>query len=96
MTVLPAAERDLNEAEQFYKEIDPALGERFTQEAVSTLDLVVKSPKLFAYRRKPIRACQLASFPYLVYYIYEVERPRVIAVLHAKRSAREWWLRRKE
>lgn len=87
----PLAERELDEAYQYYEDQTPGLGERFLDEVQHALILLRRHPEAAPKVLGSIRRFVLPLFPYSILY-----RPlkngglRIMAVGHQKRHPRYW------
>jgi plasmid stabilization system protein ParE len=94
-TLLPAAERELTEAIDWYELQRPGLG----VELLGAVDLAMRSiaenparyPEWVANGR--FRCVVLDRFPYVVYFRLASGAPEVVAIAHSKRRP-GYWLRR--
>lgn len=82
----PAAERDLEDAANWYDEQASGLGDRFLAEVRSTLEKVEFRPLAFPVTIGTARRVLLNRFPYSVYYESDDQGWIVLAVLHQRRS----------
>ena len=90
----PTAEAEIARAFGWYARERPALGARFLEDVVATLDDIVDRPKSFPVvhrdrRRAPVRG----RFPYALYFWLSGDTVTIVACIHARRDPRRWQLR---
>lgn len=81
---------DITDILDWYNAQSPDLGDEFIQVFNRAIDLILDHPLAapLVYRRA--RRLVIDRFPYSVFYIYERNRARVIAVMHHRRDPRDW------
>jgi len=88
--LLPAAERELEDAFWWYERQRSGLGLEF----LLAFDAVVESLRRLPEGRELValktRKALLRRFPYLVLYAVEAERILITAVFHARRDPQRW------
>ena len=67
-TFRPQAQTELLTARDWYEREHVGLGEAFAAEVEATLDLVLRSPKLFPVVHGEIRRAMVPRFPYGLFY----------------------------
>ena len=88
--IRPEAESDLQEAYAWYEDQSKGLGADFILCVDASLSLIQRSPELYAQVHKNIRRALTRRFPYGIFYITEVDKIIVLAVLHVKRNPKPW------
>lgn len=88
--IRPEAESDLQEAYAWYENQSKGLGADFILCVDAALSLIQRSPELYAQIHKNIRRVLTRRFPYGIFYIAEVDKIIVLAVLHVKRNPKHW------
>ena len=90
--ILPAARIDIIETIAWYNQQQTGLGKRFRIALTDAISLVREDPRIFAERYRAVRIAPLKKFPYLVYYLFDEQQPRIviIAVLHGGRNPAAW------
>lgn len=79
------AERDLEEIQDYYNKINPAITNNFFIEFFETMDFIEDEPKPYQVRYRGISIAPLHRFPFGVHY-REIEDEIIIyRVLHTKR-----------
>jgi plasmid stabilization system protein ParE len=79
------AKLDINEAKNYYSQIDHKLAKRCTVDITSTIDKLVENPIYHQVRYKNIRIAFTLVFPYGVHYVVENNTIHIIRVFHTKR-----------
>ena len=87
---LSVAELELVEAAQYYDSEREGLGRAYIDAVRATEKRIQRNPRLWAFRRKPVRSCRIDRFPYRLHYVEEAERIVVVAVAHASRRPDFW------
>jgi plasmid stabilization system protein ParE len=85
-----AAERELNEAVDFYDLESPGLGDVFLAEVEHSLAQVEAFPEAAEPIRDGIRRHLLNTFPYALLYSLRAEEVRILAVAHQRRRPFYW------
>jgi toxin ParE1/3/4 len=86
----PEAVAEASDARRWYSEIDPSLGQAFTDELDRAIARVAAAPERWARHVHGTRAFLLHRFPYLLVYRLALDRVQVIAVQHARRRPGYW------
>ena len=87
---LDIAQRELDEAIEYYNAESPGLGEQFLLEVLSTLERIRQYPTAWSPYTQNTRRCQTRRFPYgVVYQIVETEI-LIVAVAHLHRKPGYW------
>ena len=85
------AERELSEAAAYYEKESPGLGERFLDEAWSSILLLQHHPEAASKVWGEVRRFILPRFPYsLLYQALGEDRIHILAIAHQKRHPRYW------
>jgi plasmid stabilization system protein ParE len=90
----PEAEKELNEAIDYYEDIEPGLGYDFALEVHSTINRSVDFPKVWAVLEGDVRRSLVRRFPYGVLYSEEKDGIFIVAVMHLHRKPGCWKSRR--
>lgn len=90
----PAAETELEAAENYYDAIDTELGNRFRAEFEASLDRILDFPEAWQPLSENIRRRRLVSFPFGVVYRVKLDEIRILAVMHLHREPGYWTGRR--
>ena len=86
----PEAEEELNNAIDYYEEIEPGLGYDFALEVFSAIQRSVKFPKAWTVLEGEVRRCLVRRFPYGILYTEEESGIFVIAIMHLHRKPGYW------
>ncbi len=92
--VEPEAERELDDAFQWYESRVRGLGTEFTRAVRAVFATIRRNPEQFARVRGEIRRALVRRFPYAIYYILDPELISVIACVHTRQHPRRWQSRR--
>lgn len=85
-----AADRDVQDARDWYEGQQPGLGRRFASRVADVLDLLGRMPELFGEVGYGVRAATVRRFPHVIYYRVHADRIEVIAVLHGHQDPSAW------
>ncbi len=91
--LLPEAQRELDEAYEWYMLQSEGLGERFLAEVVHSFGLIQQYPTAWHPLSANTRRCRLKRFPYGVIYAVDEQEVIVIAVAHLHRKPGHWTTR---
>ena len=91
----PVAERELNEAIDYYNECQDGLGLEFAKEVYSTIQNILSFPQAWTPLSKNTRRCIINRFPYGVIYQVTDEEIFIIAVMQLNRKPKYWEKRKK-
>ena len=89
-----AAERELNEAVDFYDLESPGLGDVLLAEVEHALTQVEAFPEAAQPLRDGVRRRLLHTFPYALLYSLRTDEVRILAVAHQRRRPFYWEDRR--
>jgi len=84
------AERELNEAAQYYDGEEPGLGSSFLQEVDRCLQSIEAQPEAGVILRGSVRRRLLRRFPYAFLYKIQPSGIRILAVMNLKRRPTYW------
>ncbi len=84
------AERELNEAAQYYDLECPGLGVAFLKEADRCLRSILKHPEAGPIVAGEIRRRLLPGFPFAILYRIRPQEIRILAVMNLKRRPTYW------
>jgi plasmid stabilization system protein ParE len=86
VTLHPAAERDIEEAAEFYeREGSAALAARFVFEFKAVAALLVQHPEIGSPRSAGLRGLCMNVFPYTVIYRVTSEETKILVVKHDRK-----------
>jgi hypothetical protein len=86
----PEAEKELNEAIDYYEDIEPGLGYDFALEVHSTIGRSVDFPKAWAVLDGDVRRSLVKRFPNGVLYSEEKDGIFIVALMHLHRRPGYW------
>ena len=87
---LDIAQRELDEAVEYYNAESPGLGDQFLLEVLRTLERIRQYPEAWHPFTQNPRRCQTRRFPYgVVYQILESEL-LIVAIAHLHREPGYW------
>lgn len=89
-TFHPAAATEVEDAEAWYANQRPELGDAFIADLEATIARVVGNPLAMAERYPGVRQAPLRRFPYLLVFRLRGEVLEVVAVAHGHRAPRYW------
>jgi len=84
------ADRELNEAAQYYDLEKPGLGSSFLREVDRCLRAIEKHPEAGLILRGSVRRRLLRRFPYALLYTVKPDSIRILAVMNLKRRPTYW------
>ncbi|HXB42248.1 MAG TPA: type II toxin-antitoxin system RelE/ParE family toxin [Bacteroidia bacterium] len=82
------AEKDFEEAADYYKQIRQGLNDDFVLCLETELEIIKRLPQIYGKAIGEARKTVLHRFPYKVYYIVRENVIIVVAIIHHKRSNR--------
>ena len=88
--ILPEAEADLADANEWYERRGKPIGDEFRQCIENAMERISRTPELHAVIYKGIRRSFVRRFPYAIFYKPEETRIVVIAVMHMRRNPKRW------
>ena len=88
--IRPDAERDLEDAANWYELQRQRLGLEFLDSVEETLGLIQKHPSMFPVVHKNSRRALIHKFPFGVHYVIADETIVVLAVMHGSRDPKRW------
>lgn len=84
------AERELNEAAQYYDAEEPGLGSAFLQEIDRCVQSIQAHPEAGPILRGDVRRRLLRRFPYALLYKIKPTAVRILAVMNLRRRPTYW------
>jgi plasmid stabilization system protein ParE len=86
----PQAEREINEAADWYEDQGAGLGAEFLRVLEDCIASVERNPHQYPRVHGEVRRAPLRRFPYgLIYRVYEAEVV-IVACIHARRDPKHW------
>lgn len=87
---LSIAQKELNDAVDWYNEQSDGLGNEFLDELDRAIRRAVAYPQSCAEIESGLRRCIMARFPYGLIYGLDKDKMIVVAVAHSHRNPRYW------
>lgn len=88
--LLEAAQRELDEAIDFYNRERAGLGDEFLTEVLAGLERIAEHPAAWHGYSKRTRRCQTRRFPYGIVYVISARAILVVAIAHLHRKPGYW------
>ncbi len=85
----PLAEKDLQEALDYYFDIDLNLETKFIADLESTYERILKFPNLYIHETKTTQKILMDIFPYIVLYEQYENIIMILAIFHTSRDDKE-------
>jgi plasmid stabilization system protein ParE len=88
----PKAERDIEDAFEYYLTISEKLPIRILREIENKLDIIFEIPEAFQIRYKQFRTIALNKFPYMIHCFMDSRHARIhiLAFLHTSKNSKKW------
>ncbi len=86
----PDAEREFNEAIEYYEGCEPGLGYDFAIEVGTAIQSILRYPEAWSVVDEDVRRRLVNRFPYAVLYTVEHGTIHVLAVMNAHRDPDYW------
>lgn len=86
----PKAQADLDDAAVWYESRRSGLGTEFLDSVQPTLDRISNQPFSYPKVYGEVRRALVSRFPFGIYYLSEVDREVVIAIIHGSRDPATW------
>lgn len=86
----PEAEKEFNQAIDYYEDMELGLGYDFALEIYATIERSVELPKAWAVLEGDVRRALVKRFPYGILYSEERNGIFIIAVMHLHREPNCW------
>lgn len=87
---LAPAQRELEEAVNFYDDLRPGLGAQFAGEVENAIHRILQNPQVWPKLSRAVRRCRLRRFPYGIVYQFRQDHVLIVAVMHLRRQADYW------
>jgi|ERR1019366_9211193 plasmid stabilization system protein ParE len=89
-TILPDAQREYDDAIEWYAKQQKGLGKRFTAAVKQVLRRLRAMPNIHAIAAKDIRRALVKDFPYVVLYRVIGDDVIVVSIFHTSRNPADW------
>jgi toxin ParE1/3/4 len=86
----PLADREYEEAFDYYEAEEPGLGERFRRAVWASIGIVETHPQIGREVRPGVRKILVQRFPYKLLYSIRGDTLRIVAVAHGHRKPDYW------
>ena len=86
--IRPAARLDINNAADYYKNINPELAKQFLFRIREAKAYIARSPLGFQIKYKEVRTLLLKQFPYHIH--YNKKQIMILAVIHAYKNPNDY------
>lgn len=86
----PHAQRELDDAADYYDIIDLELGDDFLGEIDGCISRILMFPLAWPILHGSVRQCRTHRFPYSLVYDLEEEQVFILAVMHQSREPNYW------
>lgn len=96
LVIRPEAESDLAEAFDWYERQSYGYGPLFVAAVDAAFMAVQENPKQFPVIYKTLRRALVRRFPYQIFFTADDTRIIVLAILHVRRSPKQWVKRTNE
>jgi plasmid stabilization system protein ParE len=90
IVIIEEAKLDFKEAFEWYKNIQPKLGERYKNSFKESLKIIKSNPLLFQIRYNDSRVALIENFPYTIHFNIYVNRIVIKAIFHTSRNTEIW------
>jgi plasmid stabilization system protein ParE len=90
LIIAPEAERDIEEAYDWYEGQRVGLGEEFLSCVDAAIEGICRWPKIYAVIYEHYRRALVRRFPYAVFYEYEENTVTVYCVFHTSQDPEKW------
>ena len=84
--LLPEAENDLNDALEYYSNIEIKLKDKFINDLDITFDKILKFPDLYPFETKTSQKVLMQKFPYIILYEQYKNIIMILAIFHTSRD----------
>lgn len=88
LIISPRAQKEIENAAEFYFEINSNLGLKFFQQLESSYEVIVNNP-FYQKRYKDFKAFSIKKFPFLLFFIIDDEKNtiRILSCFHTSRDS---------
>ncbi|MFV8344987.1 MULTISPECIES: type II toxin-antitoxin system RelE/ParE family toxin [Flavobacterium] len=90
IVIVEEAKLDFKTTLDWYKSIQPKLGERFTKSFRESLKIIKLNPLLFQIRYDNTRVALIENFPYLIHFNSYNNKIVIKAIFHTSRNTEIW------
>ena len=90
IVIVEEAKLDFIKALDWYKSIQPKLGDKFSNSFKESLKIFKLNPLLFQIRYDNIRVALIENFPYLIHFNRYNNKIVIVAIFHTSRNTEIW------
>ena len=83
---LSIAERELEEAIEYYNFQLPSLAQQFYTEISNGVDRIIQYPEAWTKVGKIVRRYLIKQFPYAIYYVHDGDEIVIVSIAHLHRK----------
>ncbi len=87
----PSAQKELNEAIDYYNKCQDELGIEFAEEVYKTIQIILQFPQAWSQLSKNTRRCLINRFPYGVIYQLAEDEIFIIAIMQLNKKPNYWY-----
>ena len=87
---ISTAQKELQEAIEFYEAAENGLGARFLDEVEATTERIITHPMAWTALSPRTRRCRTHRFPYGLFYQIRSEEILIVSVLDLRRDPKRW------
>ena len=84
------AQKELFQIRDYYDNIIFGLGNSFLMEIGNSLERIIYKPHVYYNILRNIRKCKIKIFPYSIYYSFDEDVIKILAIAHHKRKPFYW------
>ncbi len=95
VVIKPLAEQDALNAAKWYNEVRIGLGDEFLLALDAKINAIQRNPNQFKLVYKGVRRALTERFPFGIFYIIEIDKIYIIAIVHTRRNPLFWKKRKK-
>ncbi len=88
--ILPSAYNDLTHARDWYRQHNPILPKRLSEQVNLSVERIRENPFAHTIRYKEVRIANLNIFPYAIHYLLDESTVTIIAIHHTAISPEKW------
>ena len=88
IVLIPPADKELDDAINYYNEEIPGLGDAFYEEFIKAADLLSMFPNIWRKVGDNTRRAKIKKFPYLILYVVEKGDILITCIAHQHRDPR--------
>ena len=90
LTLRPEAERDIEDAANWYQRQGYDLGYQFLDEVAVTFEAIADRPESYPVVHRGVRRALTRRFPFGIFFHIDTASIVILAVMHGSRDPRRW------